>query len=496
MTSLPSPAIAALLSFVFPGAGQAYAGDARRGALWAIPMAVFVLAVLWALSGGLDVVGLILNAQSRAALLVLNLAFFFYHLAAMFDAYAAAQRERRLERVSVAGSAPVVMGMLVALTLLLHGVPAAAGVWGEDQLHRLFPGRPGVIPIQSFEPEPSLTPTAGPTAVAGGTPTPVAGGTGSPRPSLGPIPPRPWAQDGRLDLLLVGADTGVGRSSTRTDTMILLSVDITSGKAAFFGFPRNMTNAPLPDESAGAYAGGRFPEMLSALWRRAAEQPGKFPGSDGVGGDCAFDWNCERAWRALAGTIQNLAGVQLDAVMAVDLNGFVQLVDAVGGVWIDVKTAVVDPKYPAQDGKSHLDINIQPGCQKLDGTLALAFARSRHQDSDYQRMRRQQQVLQAVRRQFDPLAMLPQIPHLLDVAADNLFTTVGSEDLQPLAQIASRVDPDRMYQVRFGPSRYPVTLDADAVKRIRQKVRNIFSEPEPAPSPTPTGRADRCPPRS
>jgi anionic cell wall polymer biosynthesis LytR-Cps2A-Psr (LCP) family protein len=170
-------------------------------------------------------------------------------------------------------------------------------------------------------------------------------------------------------------------------------------------------------------------------------------------------------------------------------------VDAVGGVWIDVPSRVYDPRYPLEDG-GHMEIDIQPGCQKLDGRLALAYARSREQDSDYQRMRRQQWVLQAVRRQFDPVAMVPRALELLDIARDNLFTDIDREDIADMAEVASRVDADRMYQVRFGPRAYPVSIDDDALGRIRQKVRNIFDEPEPEPEATPSGgEGERCPPR-
>jgi polyisoprenyl-teichoic acid--peptidoglycan teichoic acid transferase len=229
--------------------------------------------------------------------------------------------------------------------------------------------------------------------------------------------------------------------------MILLSVEISTGKAAFFGFPRNMTNVPLHSESAGAYPGGRFPEMLSALWRRAMEQPDKFPGDDTV-----------RGWRAIAGAVQELAGVPLDGVIGVDLNGFVSLVDAVGGVWIDVPARVYDPEYPLENG-GHKVVDIKPGCQKLDGPDAQAYARSRRQDSDYQRMKRQQYVLQAVRRQFDPIAMVPRALELMDIARDNLFTDIDRNQIPAMAEVAARVDPDRMYQVRFGPRAYPVSVD-------------------------------------
>src|SRR5512132_2907102 len=95
MSANPSPALAALLSFLFPGLGQFYAGDLRKAVLWALPMLLFILGIIWLLLGGtIGMIALITNPQTRVALLVLNVAFFLYHVAAMVDAYSMAKVER------------------------------------------------------------------------------------------------------------------------------------------------------------------------------------------------------------------------------------------------------------------------------------------------------------------------------------------------------------------------------------------------------------------
>jgi|SRR5215210_9548489 len=138
MSLLPSPSVAALLSFLFPGAGQIYAGYAARGIAWSIPMVAFVVSVLYAMSGGLDLAELFADPHAMAVLLVLNLAFFFYHLASTFDAYGLAQRERRQQRVNMPAGAPLVLTGLVAAGLLLHGVPEALGLATSHLLERAF----------------------------------------------------------------------------------------------------------------------------------------------------------------------------------------------------------------------------------------------------------------------------------------------------------------------------------------------------------------------
>lgn len=512
--SAPSPALAALLSFLFPGLGQVYAGAVRRGLLWAIPMALFVIGVIWLLLGGMNaLIGLVLNAQTRNALLVLNIAFFFYHLAAMFDAYAVARQERLFVGAQPARAAPVVLAGLVVLTLLFHGAPQAVGMWGSAALEDLFPGNGNALPGSTPRPvDPGPTPDGTPGTPPPASPTPGTSPTPgqSPSPGASPTPitspgqgtrPCPqidanWAmaQDGRVNLLMIGSDSrsdegDLGGASLRTDTMILLSVDVATCRAAMFGFPRNMTNAPLPAEAAGAYPGGRFPDLLNALWRRAAEQPGTFPGAEGIGSDCARQYDCARGWRAIAGTIQEMSGAQIDGIIAVNLRGFVALVDSVGGVWLDIPARVQDPRYRKSDG-SVINLNIARGCDFFDGEMGLAYARSRRQDSDYQRMRRQQHVIAQVRRQLDPLAMLPRVPELLAAARENLFTTLDDSDLGPLAQLASGVDAERMHQVRFVRQRF--STDAD-IRLMRNRVSGIFEEPQPTPTPAPTGRPAQCP---
>ncbi|HVM30388.1 MAG TPA: LCP family protein [Candidatus Limnocylindrales bacterium] len=512
--SAPSPALAAVLSFLFPGLGQVYAGAPRRGLLWAIPMALFVLAVIWLLLGGMNaVIGLVLNPQTRNALLVLNIAFFFYHLAAMFDAYAVARQERLVVGGGHARAAPAVLAGLVVLTLLFHGVPQAVGMWGSAAIEDLFKGNPGALPGSTprpIDPEPSPGGSPSPGMTPGQTPagSPSPGQSPSPRPSPTPagspaagVRPCPqidpnWAMgaDGRVNLLLIGSDSrsdegDLGGASLRTDTMILLTVDVATCKAAMFGFPRNMVNAPLEAEAAGAYPGGRFDDLLNALWRRAAEQPGTFPGSEGIGPECARQYDCQRGWRAIAGAIQEMTGAHIDGIIAVNLRGFIALVDTVGGVWLDIPQRVQDPRYRKSDG-TVIELDIPRGCNFFDGEMALAYARSRRQDSDYQRMRRQQYVIAQVRRQLDPLAMLPRAPELLAAARENLFTTLDDSDLGPLAQLASGVDSERMHQVRFVRQRF--NTDAD-IRQMRNRVRDIFQEAQPTPTPTPRNRPAQCP---
>jgi LCP family protein required for cell wall assembly len=279
--------------------------------------------------------------------------------------------------------------------------------------------------------------------------------------------------------------------------MLLLSIDIATCKAAMFSFPRNMEQPSatsrypswlrIPQENGADYQG-----YLFGLWQKAASTPAEFPGSEGIGPECAQQFDCERGWRALVYAIQQMAGVQVDRVVSVNLKGFVDVVNNLpeGGVWIDIPSPLRDDEY-FDSNQQKMTVDFEAGCQFLDGEETLAYARSRHQDSDYQRSRRQQYVLQQVRKQLDPVALLGHIPQLLDAAAANLFMNVDDSDIPFLAQVASRIDADRIYRYDFAPAKL---TQLESPQGMVAKVNFIFDEPEPKPTTRPN--QEPCPPRN
>lgn len=472
-----SPLIAAVLSFVLPGLGHLGLRSVRRAILFGIPtVALVALIVGVVLEGPAAVLGTLLRPEVLVGILVVNVALFADRVLAIVDAY------RLAERLALTGipyrplSAALVVALLVA-SVAVHGAVAVVGYRAYETVAEVFaePDEGWAIPSPSLEPAP--TPTPLPTLRPGVAPPPTLPPT---EPTPTPLPA--WADDGRLDLLLIGSDAGAGRWSLRTDTMIVLSVEVDTGRAALFGYPRNLVGAPLPPESAGAFWNGRYPDLLNSLYVYAMGRPDLFPGGEAGG------------FRAVTGALQELAGVPLDGVVVVNLIGFVRLVNAIGGLWVDVPERVVDYHYPLEDGSAYVTIDIGPGCQHLKGRKALAYARSRHQDSDYGRMRRQQAVLVALARQVDPIALLPQVTELLDIARDDLWTTLRREDIRSLAVLAERVDAGSIRTFQFGPPEYPSLLDTAGIKRIRSVVRSVFEEwPTPRPGASSTPSPEPCP---
>ena len=450
----PTPGVAAILSLILPGLGQILNGAVRRGILIALPTLALVGIVAVALSGGSK--ALLADLVQPSVLLVVlaaNGVFGVYHVVAIGDAFWVSWR--RGPKAASTGRSVAFLVIALVAALGLHGLVGGIGLQAYSTVSTVFvpPTSDYAIPVPSFGPE---------------TPPP-SGFPDEPTPTPGPA----WSADGRLNLLLIGADSGPGRYLLRTDTMIVLSVDIATGRSALFGIPRNLLNAPLPPESAAAFKDGRFPGLLNALYVYAFQHPSQFPGEDGPA----------RGFRAISGAVQQLIGVPLDGAVVVNLNGFVDLVNAIGGLWIRT-VHVYDDRYPLENGSGDVTINITAGCHHLNGHLALAYARSRHQDSDYGRMQRQQAVLVALLHQVDPIALLPKVPRLLDIAKDNLTVAIPAADMGGLAQLASTVDPDGVERVEFAPPQYPEFLTTKEIARIQVAVRTVFDTPVASPAPS------------
>ncbi len=481
-----SPGVAASLSFLVPGLGQAWAGEGRRGLAISIPFVAAValgIGTVVAAGGALGLAEIAVQPFVLLAILVGDAAFLIYRAWAIVDAGRVARGPKGWRRPLTAGTA-VVLAVLLAATTLLHGAVAYVGWNGYDLLTAVFPAGDGgpAWGDDGDETAGVATPTPGPTGPPTATPTPWQGATpaaATPTPATPtPVPtarPTPgdipyWADDGRLNVLLIGGDAGPGRFGLRTDTMILLTVDLATARAAMFGIPRNLLNVPLPAPYAAAYRGGVFPDLLNAFWRAAQLRP-EWPGNDKT-----------RGYRALSAAVGSITGVSVDGVVSVDLNGFIRLVDALGGIDIKVPYRIYDKNYPKEDGSGTRVLEILPGLQHLDGSTALAFARSRHQDSDYGRMSRQQILLLAVRKQINPCTMLPRLPDLVRIAKDSLYTNIPLQELPRLLALADQIDTRRIERFAFTPAAgYPEVVTPASVLKMRRAVRDAFlGDPPPA----------------
>jgi LCP family protein required for cell wall assembly len=462
-----SAVIAALLSFLWPGLGQGWVGSRRRALMFAVPMILLlgVGVLVMIVQGRARALGLFLQPSVLLLLLALNVAVLGYRVYAILDAYRDASR--RWPPIPGRGRAAVglfLLGAVLGGTLLMHGWLGFVGFKTYDTV------------VAVSHPFSSPTPSPAPSLPPGETPGPT------PEPTPVPTPEPAWGANGRLDVILVGGDAGPGRFSLRTDTMVILSIEISTGRAALFGVPRNLINVPLPDGPAQHFECGCFPDLLNSIFTYAIAHPEIFPGDDE-----------ERGYRAVQEAIAELTGLQIDGQVVVTLGGFVRLVDALGGLEMTTKDSVYDTRYPDPLSTHDVTLWIPRGFHHFDGWHALAYARSRHQDNDYNRMNRQQEVLQALRRQLDPCVLIPRIPELLDIAKDSLWTNIPIERMPDLLEIGARVRPGSIASYQFWPPSIHEHLDAASVNRVRLMVVTAFFGAPPSATPAPSSTATPAP---
>jgi len=267
--------------------------------------------------------------------------------------------------------------------------------------------------------------------------------------------------------MLLGSDAGVGRIGTRTDTIILVSIDPGAGDVAMFSVPRNLTEAPLPD-GMGLWACDCFPDIIAHLWANGEWYPEAFPGPQAP------------SVNALKGAIGLIFGVEVHHYVKVDLAGFAAMIDAVGGVTIDVPKTIVDESYPHESGGSERVV-IEEGTQHLDGHLALAYARIRRHSGDFARMHRQRCLLGALAEQIDLYDVAAGYRELAAAVADHVETDIPLEHLVDLVDLVSRIDVDRVATLRitshnYGASGHPGYQLYD-LQRIRDDAHTLMDDP-------------------
>jgi len=469
--------------------------------LFLVPMVLLAAALLGYYAGGgfSALVAFAVAPGVLPVLAIINIALAAWRIAAALDAARATTRPGPV----IALLGPAILLLVVAPHLWAGTTIAAA----DDLLDSMFasgntptetepPDTETIPPDFTFppdgedwatdSPEPSLAPgaTPGPTKAPR---DPGTSGTGS-LPGLNVSVPWqrpgavPWGNDGKFDLLLLGSDAGPYRWSRRMDVMLLVEIDVNTGKVGMIGIPRNLVNVPFPPGKArDAVACGCFTDLLNALYVEATfRHPDRWPGSgttEGIG--------------AVRSTISELTGRPIDAVLVADLWGVIKVVDAMGGITIDVPTTLDDPKYPDPVyGRIHLVITA--GKHHLDGRLALAYARSRHSSSDYARMQRQQTLLLAIRDQIGANTIF-NAPALMKAAKGFAWTDLPREALPNLVELFAKAQGASVKQLRIVPPKYPSWLTKAEITKIRNAIANVLGLPPPSPSPSPTSNATTSP---
>jgi LCP family protein required for cell wall assembly len=411
------------LGTLIPGVGLIAAGRRRSG--WTILTALFIVTVV-------AIAYLVQGGQSRLLSLgldssVLRFVGYGFAVLALFWLVIALISRRALEPPNAGVGARLLSAVLVivvgsaVITPML--VMSRYAFSSRTLVDRVFPG---------FANLPSLT-----------KPTDASEAN-------------PWAGKPRVNVLLLGSDAGPAREGIRPDSIILASIDTQTGATTLFQLPRNLSRVPFPDLPGpagelhrrypnGFTGGGRDGEsIINAVYRNApAANPEIFAGMPDPG--------AEATKLAVMGAL----GVDVDYYVMVNLAGFEAVINALGGIDVNVPYRIPMGATSRPSGGCSQPFGwIEPGSNRhLDGQQALWFARARCgpgiPNDDYERVRRQRCVIQAVAEAADPLTLITKYTQITSAARDMITTDIPQTLLPAFAQLGLKVKRQEMRSVAF-----------------------------------------------
>lgn len=409
------PWLAALLSFVWPGLGQAYQHERRRALIQALPqlVAVTLLVLAAIVMRPIIMVAYLLNPLVSIGLLVIVVVLGLWHVWSIGDAVDW-PRIGRSARVGSSVGVRLWAVMLASLIIVVHGW-VGYNLIAFNRVSNLIYVPPPISVVPSPPPsdgQPGRT--LGPGETPGPTPTPG--------------PPLPGSNR-RVTILLVGLDNTHGEAYALTDTLIVASFDPRQGSLVMISLPRDTGHLPF-------YRGGEFAPRINVLRQYAVRDPASYP--DGPMG-------------TLVNEMSYLVGVPIDYYATIGISGFGQLIDAVGGVDIDA-VRVNDPGY--QFSATEIGFSVEPGWHHFDGKNGTAYARSRHGSSDYQRAARQQQLLLALRDKLGDPFVLTNLPQILEAVSTIIRTDAPLDRLPDILTIVLNSALANTRNIVLAPPRY------------------------------------------
>jgi polyisoprenyl-teichoic acid--peptidoglycan teichoic acid transferase len=280
------------------------------------------------------------------------------------------------------------------------------------------------------------------------------------------------AHHGRYNVLLMGGDAGAGRWGLRPDSMTVASIDAETGKTLLISLPRNMQNFPFPE---GSVMGKQFPNgfdeegmYLNGLATWALDHAELFKGSKHPGVDATIEG------------VEGITGLEMNYWAMVNLEGFKDLVDAVGGVELNVRQRI-----PVGLPHDSFFRYIEPGTRTLDGMDTLWFARARHDSDDYSRMARQKCVMSAMLQQVSPQVALRNFEKIAGASSAMVSTNVPRGEVDRFVDLALKAKSQKIATLSLVP---PMVNTADPdIEEVHAKVAAAIAKAEGRAPETPAG---------
>ncbi len=271
------------------------------------------------------------------------------------------------------------------------------------------------------------------------------------------------ASDGRYNVLLMGGDSGAGRWGLRPDSLTVASIDAETGKTVLISLPRNMQNFPFAE---GSVLAEQFPDgfdeegmYLNGLSTWALDNAGLFKGSKNPGVD------------ATVMGVEGITGLTMNYWAMVNLEGFKDLVDAVGGVELNVRQKI--PVGLPSDSFFHY---IEPGTRTLNGVDTLWFARARYDSDDYSRMARQKCVMSAMLQQVSPQVALRNFEQIAGASSAMVSTDIPRGEVDRFVDLALKARGQKIATLSLVP---PMINTANPdIELVHQKVAAAIARAE------------------
>src|ERR1035437_3148422 len=397
-----SPSLAALLSFLWPGLGHLYTRKRRAAALFAVPAVLALLLLVYELRQGLVVFAARFAdpafSRGAAAIVVLLGA---WRLAAVVHAFGGIEQfkiRRNFDRLVVVA--------LVAVIVISHAGAGYVLSATSDALSPAF--NPGSSFIDLAPPNPGSSASLGPTSSP--LPTPAAGG--------------------RVTILFTG--TSSGESSNLYDTIMVVSYDPKTNSVQMVSVPRDSASFPF-------YFGGvdsastkinSIPQYVRNGWIKSPDNP----------------------YMTLVKEVSYLVGIPINYYATMYLDGFVKMIDMVGGIDVNNPKAIVDPTYDWLERRPS-GFYLPDGPHPLDGRQALAYVRSRHTYGDYDwgRSSRQQEVLVDLLHKMSQPGQLLNLPKLISTLGSSVTSNFPANQVADYVAMAQNVPSQNFKQVVLGP---------------------------------------------
>ena len=408
-----SPSLAAVLSFLWPGLGQLYLRNRRAAAIFAAPAFLVLLIVLYQLRQGLFHFGAsFIDPAFSGAAAVVVLAFGVWRLAAVSHAFAAGGpfRSRKVPERAVVVA-------LVAVIVLSH---AGAGFYLAEissAENKVF-ATPGPSSLIDFStPAPTVTPSLAPSQTPEPTPTPT------PTPSI----------DKRVTILLTGYDADPTRQGNLNyDSIMVVSYDPVTNSAQMVSVPRDSSSFPV---YLGTHPAVTPIIAINSFYKYNAT----FNSHTGQ-----FDFFQQE--------VQYLVGVHIDYYGTMNLQGFVKMIDLVGGIDVNNPAVIDEWNYDWLDG--HIGLHIPAGPQHLDGRTALAYVRSRRGvgENDFIRSSRQQEVMVDLLHKMTDPAQILNLPNVISAMGSAVNTNFPADKVADYVGIGTNIPKENIKGVVLSPT--------------------------------------------